>query len=602
MNRAQTPEELLAEIKASVGADVFESIARNSKPLLYSDLKIINKDGDKVPFAPNVMQSAFNDEFFASSGGNWRIRPYGMKRQRRLILKGRQFGFSTNTLGLYFLDTVMRGGIKTIIVAQDQKSTVELFKKIQLMHEELPEWAKERIGAPAAASKYEYFWPKIQSSFLIGTAGSEEFGRSQTVQNVLLSELPSWPEGAAEGLFTGMLKAVPMDGNIVIESTAKGIGNHFYRMWVNAINGKSTYRAMFYSWKDFPEYQIPQSLWEEMLPGGFGFKELTEEERDIIKAFQLTIEQMAFRRYQQLDLPDPDLIEQEFPLSAERAFVSSSQTFFGKKVALSVRENVNAHVTERLSGVFSVPIKYGYLKKALDTASEETKKDEVFLHIWKLPVLGRNYAVIGDVAEGLNSLGKHDFCSASVYDLNDWEQIAHLHGNWPPNLYARILMDLAYWYSFDAGCLLCPEANKDGQVVVNEIVNHSDYPLGPNGLYLHKEYDKYGWQQNVKTRPLAISCGKELLQEGLLKINSERTLSEIETFVKRENKKVEAIPGYFDDCVMEMCIFAAVVYDGPRPHITPSVGGQKKMVPISVGAARNFVPPNHFSLPGKPLN
>lgn len=595
----ESPAEFLARIKQTVGEEAVKTVASNSKPLSFSDLKIIDKEGREVAFQPNVMQSKFNDVVFKGNPIDWRVRPVGMKRQRRLILKGRQFGFSTNTLGLFFIDTVSRGGIKTIIVAQDQKSTVELFKKIQLFHERLPDWMKERIGPASAASKFEFFWPKIQSSFLVGTAGSEEFGRSQTCQNVLLSELPSWPEGAAEGIFTGMLKAVPLTGNIIIESTAKGIGNHFYRMWMNAINKKSTYRANFYSWKDFPEYVIPSNLWEEMLPGGFGPFYLTEEERDIKAAFKLSMEQIAFRRYQQLDLPDPDLVEQEFPLTWERAFVSSSQSFFGKSTLARVRERVESQKNNVKNGIEGVPGEYKNLKQCLTTSNEGTKKDDVFLKVWKWPNELRQATVTADVPEGLNGLGKQDFASASVWD-EKWEQVAHLHGNWPPHVYARILIELAYWYSQGEGCLLCPEANNDGKVVISEIQNHTDYPLGMDGLYLHKDYDKYGWQQNVKTRPYALACGEELLRGGHITVNSERTLSELETFVKREKKKIEAIPGYFDDCVLDFCIFAAIVYNAPRPHIKPSVGGAKKIVPISVGASRNFTPPNHFSLPSAP--
>src|SRR5690349_10951510 len=68
------------------------------RPVQYRDLWITTKQAELVKFQPNAMQARFNDDVFARGKKDWRIDPHGLRRVRRLILKGRQFGFSTNTL------------------------------------------------------------------------------------------------------------------------------------------------------------------------------------------------------------------------------------------------------------------------------------------------------------------------------------------------------------------------------------------------------------------------------------------------------------------------------------------------------------------------
>lgn len=566
------------------------------RPVQYRDLYITTKDAQLVRFQPNPMQIRFNDDVFAKTGKDWRFDPHGLKRIRRLILKGRQFGFSTNTLALFFMDTIQRQNVKTVIVAHDLKSTVELFKKVQLFHDKLPDEIKERIGSPSAASKYEFFWPQINSSFLIGTAGSEEFGRSQTVNNVLLSEMPSWNAGAADGIFTGLLKAVPLDGNIVNESTAKGVGNHFHRMWMDAMEKRSTYRPLFYSWKDFPEYAIRREDWDDLLPSGFDPDNLDEEEIQLQEIHNLSLEQLAWRRFQILDLPDPETFKQEFPLNWQEAFLASGQSYF-KATALNKIEIYIKDNPLYLHGPKEVPPMFDNLKNAVERSLEEatgpTKYEDIFFHIYENPKKGELYAISADVSEGLNADGKHDFCSASVWKLSNWEQVAHLHGYWDTHNYGFILTELG-WYYDPEGSLLIPERNNYGLAVIETIEHQTDYPLGDMGLYRHED-DKYGWPQNVRSRAYALETGKKLVHDGSLIIRSERTLQEMRTFVKKEGKKVEALSGTFDDCVLDLCIFAAVVYEAPVHYIAPVAGGREKF--FTSAPKKVFAPPT----PNMPL-
>lgn len=304
-------------------------LALQTRKITYDDLHITTKEARLSKFIPNGIQQAFNRDVFGT--GDWKENPHGLSGIRRIILKSRQLGMSTNTIGLYVMDTFQKGFTKTIIMAHDLPSTKELFKKVHLMYQLMPGEIKERLGKPGAASKYELFFPEIQASVLVGTAGSADFGASQTANNVLLTEIPRWPEGAMMDVRDGLMNAVPLSGNIIIESTAKGVGNDFHKMWLDAMRKKSIFKPLFFSWKDFPEYQLYPNQWH-ILPEEFDPDYLTDEEYELKEEWRLSDNQIAWRRYKILELKDPDLFPQNFPLYWQEAFRTSGASFFNNKI------------------------------------------------------------------------------------------------------------------------------------------------------------------------------------------------------------------------------------------------------------------------------
>ena len=58
----------------------------------------------------------------------------------------------------------------------------------------------------------------------------------------------------------GLMQAVPdHDSEVVIESTANGVGNLFHRMWKDAVAGDSDYDAIFLPWWIDEEYRVELS-------------------------------------------------------------------------------------------------------------------------------------------------------------------------------------------------------------------------------------------------------------------------------------------------------------------------------------------------------
>ena len=98
--------------------------------------------------------------------------------------------------------------------------------------------------------------------------------------------------------------------------------------------------------------------------------------------------------------------------------------------------------------------------------------------------------------------------------------------------------------------------------------NFSTYPqkkleeLGYPNFYVRETVDRFdksvtkqfGFNTNRKTKPIILSGLVELVRDHTDIFNDERTLREMLTMVKKENRKQEAEEGYHDDKVMSMAI------------------------------------------------
>lgn len=228
-------------------------------------------------------------------------------RVRALVLKGRQQGVSTYIGARFYHRATHTRGQRVFILTHEQEATENLFDIANRFHEHCPDLVKPRTGASNAK---ELDFDKLDSGYKVGTAGTKAVGRSQTVQLFHGSEVAFWPH--AETHAAGVIQAVPdLPGTeIVLESTANGLGNFFHQKWQQAEAGASEYQAIFIPWYWQDEYQKPA-------PAGF---RLDPDEVEYLEAYELTLEQMAWRRAKIMELGDPLLFKQEYPANAAEAF------------------------------------------------------------------------------------------------------------------------------------------------------------------------------------------------------------------------------------------------------------------------------------------
>lgn len=270
-------------------------------------LKIRTKEGRVEPFLLNKAQEYIHDRLEEQMHRTGKVRA--------LILKGRQQGCSTYVGGRFYHKTTHRRGVRTFILTHEDAATQNLFDIVNRYHENCPDLIKPSTGA---ANAKELIFDRLDSGYKVGTAGTKGVGRSSTVQYFHGSEAAFWPN--AESHAAGIMQAVPdaPGTEIILESTANGVGNLFYQMWREAEAGQGDYQAIFVPWFWQPEYR-------KDVPPGF---ELTPDERDYQAQWGLTLEQIAWRRAKIAELRDSELFDQEYPANAAMAFKNTGHDSF----------------------------------------------------------------------------------------------------------------------------------------------------------------------------------------------------------------------------------------------------------------------------------
>lgn len=249
-------------------------------------------------------------------------------RVRAIILKGRQQGCSTYTEGRFYWRVTHSRGVRAFILTQEEEATNNLFDIANRYHENCPSPVKPSTGASNAK---ELYFDKLDSGYKVGTAGNKAVGRSSTIQLFHGSEVAFWPN--AQQHAAGILQAIPDEPNteVVLESTANGIGNYYHQQWQAAESGQSDFIAIFVPWYWQKEYT-------RELPADF---KATAEEIEYQQAYGLTLGQIMWRRMKIVELKDENLFKQEYPATASEAFqVSGADPFIKPETVLKARKGV----------------------------------------------------------------------------------------------------------------------------------------------------------------------------------------------------------------------------------------------------------------------
>src|SRR5829696_3317122 len=235
-------------------------------------LKIRTKTGAIDPFVFNRAQLHIHGKLEEQRATTGRVRA--------LILKGRQQGCSTYVGGRFYHRATHAVGLRCFILTHEDAATANLFEMVNRFHDNVSDEVKPRTGNSNAK---ELNFSDLDSGYKVGTARTKGAGRSSTVQLFHGSEVAFWPN--AESHAAGVLQAVPdMPGTeIILESTAKGLGNYFHQTWRAAETGQSEFQAIFVPWYWQTEYA-------KRVPEGFT---LDEEEAEYQDLYGLTLEQMV---------------------------------------------------------------------------------------------------------------------------------------------------------------------------------------------------------------------------------------------------------------------------------------------------------------------
>ena len=340
---------------------------------------------------------------------------------RALVLKGRQQGVSTYIGGRFYWRTTHGRGLRCFILTHEQDATDNLFGMVDRYHEHCPALVKPSTGA---ANAKELHFDRLESGYAVGTAGTKAVGRSQTIQLFHGSEVAFWPNAATH--FAGVVQAIPdlAGTEVILESTANGVGGEFHERWQQAEAGIGDYEAIFIPWFWSSEYARP-------VPDGFV---LDEEERAYRDAYDLTLEQMAWRRNKIAELKDPLLFKQEYPATAAEAFqMTGHDSFIKPEAIVAARKAKLEPIGPLVLGAdparfgndrFSLARRQGRVVKSIES---KTKLDTVAGANWLREVTDKERPARGFIDVGGIGAGVYDLLKSWGYAFepasNDYKKV-----------------------------------------------------------------------------------------------------------------------------------------------------------------------------------
>ena len=201
---------------------------------IRSYVKIIHVDQGLVPFEMYDYQKdmihKFNDNRFV------------------ICKMPRQTGKSTTIISFLLHYILFNESVNVAILANKGAVARELLSRLQLAYEHLPKWLQQGV----------LVWNKgnievENGSKVIASATSSSAVRGSSFNIIFLDEFAHVPQNIAEQFFTSVYPTISSGEStkVLIVSTPLGL-NMFYKMWVEAEEGRSEYVPIEVHWSEMP--------------------------------------------------------------------------------------------------------------------------------------------------------------------------------------------------------------------------------------------------------------------------------------------------------------------------------------------------------------
>lgn len=224
--------------------------------------------------------------------------------------------------------------------------------------------------------------------FYCGTASARVAGRGGVLQKLLFTESAYYPDTErmmAKEIIDGTARQVDISsGWIFSESTANGYGNYYELMWHQAVKGLIRYKPRFYGWQEF----------------------YTPEEFALISS----------------EFVDKNMLKQEYPSTAEEAFLFSGSPYFDNELILKYLKDCPN------------PIAVGTIENG-----EFRNETDGKLKIWEFPRENDSYVLGGDTAEGIEG---GDYSVAVVINNRTLKTVAKFSNRVQPDHFSKVVFEL----------------------------------------------------------------------------------------------------------------------------------------------------------------
>ncbi len=470
----------MSRLTSQTNTRVREEILKCRKDFVYfakTYLKLVDINGKVKRFKLYVAQEKIKESMESN--------PHTM------IIKARKLGSTTFIAGYFLWKALFNKNTRIAVVAHTDEAVKEIFSIYQHFYNNLP----HELKVKAIKNRDNQLLLVTGSQIKIGTSSSESF-RGQTYHYIHASEYAFWKNLGVT--IAGLFGTVADNATIILESTANGL-NEANEMWT----GESGFLKLFLGWKLDDRLNLKKAM----------YKDITPEERKYIKEYELTDTQANWmvNRLRTKCANNWQIFNQEFPATAEIAFVTSGQRFFPEPFP----------VVDAFPGYkeYEKKLKYHVYSMGVDTAS--------------------------------GSPGG-DFSSVMVLDVTDTDRVrmvATFYRRIPPAEFRDEVRRIAVEY----GALCVIESNSYGLSIVEGMMED-----GYSRLYRETRWDrtdkrwmeKIGFSTTSKSRNLLLSRLYEYVSRKWLNVICPNFMVEANALIYNSRGRIEAASGKHDDMVI----------------------------------------------------
>lgn len=484
---------------------------------------------------------------------------------RAILLKARQWGGST-LIQIYmaWIQIFWKVNWNSAVIADVEDQANNIRGMYSLMANRHPDYVQSVTLKPYERSQKTRVMKERGNIIAVGSMQKPEGLRSFDFKMAHLSETGLWketkgkkPEDLAQAIRAG-IPNVPYS-MVVVESTAKGVGNFFHREWLSAKNhgGLEKYEPVFVGWHEIEMYEekVTQAEIGDLL------KRFTEYHWWLWDYCGATLDAIKwYMNFKERENYDDWRMQSEFPSDDVEAFQSTGHRAIPQPLVAYARSTCEPPAL--VGEVTGRAINGEQALQSLRFVEDHTGR----LQIWALPdplPVKNRYCVFVDIG-GRTRLA--DYSVIKVFDRY-WmleggkvEVVALWRGHLDQDLVAWKAAQIGAFYN-DA--LLAVESNslrKEKQdtegshflTVLNEIA-----PFYPN-LYTRTSPDRvregaptmYGFHTGEGTRTMIITTLIAALRDQAYTERHAVTCDEMDTFEVTATGKFEAVEGNKDDCVI----------------------------------------------------
>lgn len=260
------------------------------------------------------------------------IQDYGSRDEACNIvdLKARQVGGTQGMVSMFATLAPKVEGAGFLVMAHEESKALGIYSRIGEQLAMQPFRPRVTPNRKKNMDKFE----RSGAVLSVESAESKKPGHSLAFRYVLLSEYALYPD--PQRIIKGVNATLPNRGHYVkvIETTANGIANDFFRIWNATVRGDNKMIAKFYSWIGHHLYRM-RILNEEdrQRVHDRAQKTLEEEYEELIQDSQVEDEQLKWYLHylENVQHGDLDAMHENMPTTPSQAFLSSGRPVFSAR-------------------------------------------------------------------------------------------------------------------------------------------------------------------------------------------------------------------------------------------------------------------------------